>query len=118
MIPGVVTRTVIATIPSGGTVESGQAHRCSGDFTFQIPDGTFVLQYGVFGGDAATVTFSIYQDVGSGQPDQLITTGMTNGSYSSVWTYPLDANFYVGDPAQNPSGGSFTVQLFAVSLVV
>jgi hypothetical protein len=115
MIAGVVTRTQIATIPAQGSIQAGQAHRCSGDFTFQVPDGAFVLQYGVFGG-AATVTFSIYQDIGGGQPDQIITTGMANGTYSSVWTYPIDGTFYIGDPLNNPSFSPFTVQLFAIFL--
>ncbi|OEH93875.1 hypothetical protein BFG57_10980 [Bacillus solimangrovi] len=103
--------TLIATIDSEGSPQSGQKHRSSNNFKIEdIPSNTEKLYWEITENDKSDViSFSVKEDV-TILTDPIIFNSLKNGSYTEV---VKNDSVYIADP-KNTGGKSFTVNVYSV----
>lgn len=102
----------VSSITSSGTVQEGQKHRSSGNFSLQEqPKGTLALVWAISNNSQENViAFDVMKDV-SGGTDPTIFSNLGQGSVTATNT---DRSLYIANP-KNTGGNSFLVTADALT---
>lgn len=109
-----MANTLLTSITSDPTPQSGQDHRSSGNFSTEgAPAGTSQLLFTISPESNEhfdSITFDVMEDK-SVQRDPTVWSGVTNGSKVD---YHSSRSYYIANPA-NAGSNSFTVLVYAVA---